>query len=198
VFGVLLNAGLALGKNFCALRVVVDTAQQPPTDSILVELIDENGHVVRKDRTTGDTVSFCDFGPNVRSVRVGANECHPVIVGNLHFLFGKTQVLHVFLNDCGSGEVLSNACKVIFRVRSPGDQPLKAALIEEPGRSQIFDEFGRAEALVLIRSQRSFVVKADGFQSKDSKVDVPNRRDRRRDGDIRTPVIAEGSGSNRW
>ena len=150
-------------QSFCALTVVVDV--KSGADSFIVELLDEKNRVVSSQRTSGRSVRFCDFGPEVRSIRVGPNECFPTTVSNMRFLFGKEQIIHVFLNDCSGGESLTNACTIVLRIKDLDGHPIPGAIVEEPGRKQTVDEFGRVASAILIRTSRTFVVQSQGFES---------------------------------
>ena len=163
---ILVNASPAAAQTSCALKIVVDTTHRFPVDFVLVELLEQGGHVVANGRTSGDTAEFCDFEPTVRSIRVGANQCFPTSINNVRFLFGRTQVLHVFLNDCVAGGSLSNSCEVVFRIRSSDGRPLTTAVLEELGRAQKADAFGRAASRFLIGSERTYTVRAAGYRSK--------------------------------
>src|SRR5690242_8321407 len=103
----------------CAVTVNVRLANGLPIQSILVDILDAEHRIEYTKQVQGPVIKVCDLGFGKHQLRIGSNECHPVVLENIEFMPGNPIQLEAILNDCAFGESSGNVCRVYLRVKTP-------------------------------------------------------------------------------
>lgn len=163
--GLLLLAGLASvsaapKEDFCAVTLHVVGPDGAPITSTWIELDDPSHHVVRKEMMAGPTLRICDFGFGPHTLKVGTNECFPVVLSDLRVVFGSPVNLDVVLNACSYREIVRSACLLYFRVVDQDGHSVPEVSLAREGPLKT-DSYGRYQT--LFQGSQEFVFSKQGF-----------------------------------
>lgn len=155
------------GADFCAIVLKLESREGPLLGSTLVELINSKGETVHKQFVGGADYRICDFGLGSHSLVIGANECHPVTIGNLTLRLGYPMFFRVVLPDCEFGDQIRSACLAFVRVTDFAGSPIPNVTFSVEGSQPLWtrktDSRGRWQD--LWRGESDFIFSQVGFQA---------------------------------
>jgi hypothetical protein len=163
----LASASAAPREDFCAVTLHVVGPDGAPITSTWIELDDPSRRVVLREMMAGPTLRICDFGFGPHTLKVGTNECFPVVISDLRVVFGSPISLDVVLNACGYREIVRSACLLYFRVVDQDGHPVPDVGLARDGLLKT-DSYGRYQT--LFRGSLEFAFSKQGFAPETASV----------------------------